>query len=351
MRLEVAVRKRQGGFQLAAEFALTGDRCGLFGPSGSGKSTLMHLLAGLLTPDEGRISLDGRPLFDSVKGINVPPRERRVGVVFQQAHLFPHLNVERNLLYGFRRSPETERRIDPEALIQVLNLSHLLERAITTLSGGERQRVAIGRTVLACPRLILMDEPLTGLDEELKYQIIPYLKRVFSEFALPLIFISHSLPEMRLMTNEVLVFESGQLRERLSAEELARRGLVTGSRGYSNLLTLRCPEPRGDLWCYRWEGSELILIEPGGEGETLFELAAKDITLFKRHPEASSARNILECEVVGLFGAGNRVGVELACNGGRLVSQIVPESVRELEIREGGRVTAVIKASAFRRLY
>jgi molybdate transport system ATP-binding protein len=351
MRLEVAVRKRYGGFQLDADFTLTGNRLGVFGPSGSGKSTIMHLLAGLLKADEGRIVLDGQPLFDSVQGINVPPAQRHIGVVFQHAHLFPHLSVRRNLLYGFRRTPASERRIDPEALSRVLNLDHLLERGIGSLSGGERQRVAIGRTVLACPRLILMDEPLTGLDEELKYQIIPYLQRVFGEFELPMIFISHSLHEMRLMTDEVLVFEAGRLSQRLSTEELARRGLVTGTRGYTNLLTLRGPEPRGDLWRYRWGGTELILIEPGTTGGNLFELAAKDITLFKRHPEASSARNILNCRVVGIFGAGNRVGVELACNGERLVSQIVPESVRELDIKEGATVTAVIKASAFRRLY
>jgi molybdate transport system ATP-binding protein len=211
--------------------------------------------------------------------------------------------------------------------------------------------VALGRTVLACPRLILMDEPLSGLDEELKYQIMPYLKKVFSEFDLPLLFISHSLHEMRMMADEVLVFEAGGVRDRLPAEELARRSLVTGSRGYANLLTLAAPQPHGDLWLYQWGETPLILTEPGGASDNVFELAAKDITLFKRHPEASSARNLLPCRVAGLYGAGNRIGVELDCNGSRLICQIVPDSVRELDIHEGGEVIAVIKASAFRRLY
>lgn len=351
MNLDVSLRKNYGGFRLDAAFALTEKRCGIFGPSGSGKSTLMHLLAGLLEPDEGRIELAGETLFDSARHINVPPEKRRIGVVFQHAHLFPHMNVRRNLLYGWKRTPEQERRINPEALTRVLQLDHLLDRGVNSLSGGERQRVALGRTVLACPRLILMDEPLTGLDEELKYQIIPYLKKVFSEFALPLLFISHSLHEMRLMADEVLVFEGGKVQQRLPAEELARRSLVTGSRGYANLLTLSSPRPRGDLWLHRWGGAELVLTESGAAGDNVFELAAKDITLFKRHPEASSARNLLPCRVAGMFGAGNRIGVELACSGGRLVCQIVPESVRELGIREGAEVIAVIKASAFRRLY
>ncbi len=351
MNLEVSVRKEFGTFRIEAEFNLSGNHCGIFGPSGSGKSTLVHMLAGLLKPDRGRIILAGRPLFDDARGINLPPEERRIGVVFQHAHLFPHMNVQRNLLYGWQRTAAAERRIAPAALIEVLNLGSLLERRIGSLSGGEQQRVALGRTVLACPRLILMDEPLTGLDQDLKYQIIPYLKKVFSEFDMPLLFISHSLQEMQLMTDEVLVFDKGSLQQRLPAEHLARRHLVTGSRGYANLLTLVEPRPHGDLWRYRWGETELILTEPGLAGDNLFELGSKDITLFKGHPEATSARNILACRVSSIFGDGNRIGVELTCNGGRLVSQIVPESVRELGIREGAEIVAVIKASAFRKLY
>lgn len=351
MNLEVSVRKNYGSFQLNVSFRLAENRCGVFGPSGSGKSTLMYLLAGLLDPDDGKIELDGQTLFDSTRKINVPPEKRRIGVVFQHAHLFPHMNVRRNLLYGWSRIPEKERCINPEMLAKVLKIDHLMNRGVNSLSGGERQRVALGRTVLACPRLILMDEPLNGLDEELKFHIIPYLKKVFSEFAVPLLFISHSLHEMRLMANEVLVFEKGKIEQRVQAEELARRSLVTGGRGYANLLTMQDPVAHDDLWKYKWEGHNLILTESGDPGDNVFELMAKDITLFKRHPEASSARNLLPCTVTGLFGAGNRVGVELACKRGHLICQIVPESVRELDIREGAEVIAVIKASAFHRLY
>ncbi len=351
MELKATLSKKFKDFTLEADIAVRADRCGVFGPSGSGKSTLMNLLAGLQRPDHGRIELAGRVLFDAAARIDLPPEERRIGVVFQHSHLFPHLNVRKNLFYGWQRTRASERWLDPESLIQVLDLGHLLTRGVASLSGGERQRVALARTVLSCPRLILMDEPLTGLDEALKYQIIPYLKKVFSEFDIPLLFISHSMQEMRLLTEEVLVFERGRVRESLPAEALARQQLGTGSRGYANLITLRDPRPQGDLWSYRWGGLEFIATDSGNSGDNLFELGAKDITLFKRHPEATSARNLIACRVESLFGEGNRVGVELSCPGGRLVSQIVPDSVRQLELREGTGVTAVIKASALRRLY
>lgn len=351
MELEVDVDKKIGDFSLQVAFSLAGTKCGIFGPSGSGKSTLMHILAGLLTPDRGRITLDGLSLFDSKKGINLAPQQRRVGVVFQHSHLFPHMNVRRNLMFGWQRTPAQERRITPAAITEALNLDHLLDRGVNRLSGGERQRVALGRTVLACPRLILMDEPLSGLDQELKFQIIPYLRKVLEQFDIPLLFISHSLEEIRLMTDEVLVFDQGRVEQRLAVEDLARRHLVSGSRGYANLLNLSSPQPLGDLWSYQWGNTELILAEPGGRGDNLFELGAKDVTLFKKHPEATSARNLLPCRVSDVFGDGNRIGVDLAFDGGHLISQIVPDSVRELGIKKGAEVVAVIKASAFRKLY
>lgn len=350
MHLDVALSKQLGAFQCNAEFILTGQRVGLFGPSGSGKSTLMHLLAGLLTPDNGHIRLGDATLYDSATGINLPPEQRRIGVVFQHSHLFPHMSVQRNLLYGWRRTPKQERHIKPEAIIEVLQLEHLMERGVNLLSGGERQRVALARTVLTCPRLILMDEPLSGLDEGLKFQIMPYLNRVFSNFSIPLLFISHSLTEMRLMTEQVLVVDDGWVERTMETEELAQSAWAAPGQGYVNLLRLGRPQPHGDQWAYQWGEVTLILTEEGEEGETVFELDAREILLFKRHPEATSARNLLPCTVRRIFSVGNRVRVELQCGSRQLIVQIVPESLRELELVEGREVVAVIKASAFRRL-
>ncbi|MDD2468432.1 MAG: molybdenum ABC transporter ATP-binding protein [Desulfobulbus sp.] len=350
MQLDIDLQKKQGDFVFQARFCLNGNRIGLFGPSGSGKSTLMHLLAGLRRPDTGHIRLDDTILFDSSHKINLPPEKRRVGVVFQHSHLFPHMSVRRNLFYGWKRIPEQERHVDADTIIEVLNLGHLLDRGVNLLSGGEKQRVALGRTVLTCPRLILMDEPLTGLDEELKFQIIPYLTKVFSQFNIPLLFISHSLVEMRLMTEQVLLVEKGTAERSMTTEELAQSIWGTPRQGYANLLKLGQPKPHGDLWAYSWGNQQLILTEFGENEENVFELDAREILLFKRHPEATSARNLLPCTVRKIITVGNRVRLELVCGSEQLVVQIVPESVRELGIEEGREVVAVIKASAFRRL-
>ena len=350
MKLEVALEKRLGDFHFSADFALTGRRIGVYGKSGSGKSTLMGMLAGLVRPDAGLIRLDGETLYDGAHKLLIPPEQRRIAVVFQHAHLFPHLNVRRNLLYGYKRLPRRNRRIAPEALGEVLGLGPLLERNVATLSGGERRRVALGRAMLACPRLILMDEPLTGLDDGSKYRIIPDLKAVFAEFGVPLIFISHSLNEMRLMTDDVLLFEDGRLISQSPAEELARSLMGSRQAGYINLLTLEHPQPVDDLWAYDWGGQRLILTDRAARESTLFQLSSKDVTLFKGRPEASSARNLLACRVARIFESGNRIGVELDCSGRPLVSQLVREAARELDIREGAEIYAIIKASAFRPL-
>jgi molybdate transport system ATP-binding protein len=351
MNLEVCLEKRLGNFSFAAEFASRCRRIGLFGPSGSGKSTLLHMLAGLLKPDRGYIRLEGETLFDCNTKVNKPSDRRRLGIVFQHAHLFPHMGVRRNLLYGYKRIPREERRIDFDALVEVLNLGHLLDRGVGTLSGGERQRVALGRAVLACPRMLLMDEPLNGLDEGLKYQIIPYLKKVFTEFEIPLFFISHSLNEMRLMTDQVLELSNGRLCNQTTAHELAVRRMGTSRAGYINLLELHDPQPRGGLLVYRWGTEELVVAADKVEKVAMFELSSKDITLFKRHPEATSARNLLHCRVERLFDAGHRVGVELDCNGRHLVAQVMDEAVEDLALAPGREIFAAIKASAFCRLY
>ncbi len=351
MKLEVSLKKRLGTFNFAADFTVEGNRTGVFGPSGSGKSTLMNLLAGLLKPEEGAIRLNGEALYDSVGGINLPPEQRRIGVVFQHAHLFPHLSVKRNLFYGYRRIPGSERKIDPDALIEVLGLEPLLDRHVTGLSGGERQRVALGRTLLACPRLILLDEPLSGLDAGLKYQIIPYLNKVFAEFAIPLIIISHSLNEMRLLSDQVLEFSEGTLIGQTTAEELARRSMGTSQIGYINLLELHHRLQHDGLYHYQWGDQEIIVAAGSPAPVGMFELSSKDITLFKRHPEATSARNMLRCRVIKSFRAGNRIGIELDSGGKTLISQVVSEAVHELDLKPGSEIIAVIKASAFRRLY
>ncbi|MGB3212820.1 MAG: molybdenum ABC transporter ATP-binding protein [Desulforhopalus sp.] len=350
MFLEVDVQKDFADFQCRVKFSLMTEKCGVFGPSGSGKSTLMYMLAGLLQPDEGHITLNGLTLFDKEAGINLPPETRRVGVVFQHAHLFPHMSVEKNLFYGLNRISVPERTIDPDQLLRVLKVDQLLDRRVTKLSGGERQRVALGRTILACPHLILLDEPLAGLDSTLKYQIIPHLQQVFAEFSIPMLFISHSLQEMRMMTEEVIVMEHGRVAQRLSTEELARTSLGNGGRGYTNLLTLDSPKDLGELMSYRWGRVTLMLLKTEKTVAGQFILNSRDILLFKKHPEATSARNLLSCTVRQTYQTDWLVGVELDCGGNTLIAEIVPQSLVEMDIRPGSKLIAVFKASAFRLL-
>jgi len=351
MRLDVDLTKTFPGFTASFQFMLDSTRCGVFGPSGNGKSTLMHLLAGLLEPDSGSIILDGKSLYDSKRRINFPPEQRRVGVVFQHAHLFPHMSVAKNLFYGMKRIPASEREIYPDRLLSILQLEKLLDRPVSKLSGGERQRVALGRTILACPKLILLDEPLSGLDSRLKYEIIPQLRRVFEEFSIPFLFISHSLQEMRMMTNEVLVIENGSIAKQFSTEELARTSLGSGGRGYTNLLELSDPEDVGKLLCYKWGEASLMLLKTKNPGAGTFSINSRDILLFKKDPEATSARNMLHCIVQNTYETDWLTGIELNCKGQTLIAEIVPQSLKELNLSPGSEIVAVFKASAFERLW
>ncbi len=350
MQLSLTAEKRFGEFNLSTDFTVSGDRIGVFGISGSGKSTLVSILAGLLEPDSGEIVLDGECLFSSKMRINLPPEQRRIAMVFQQHCLFPHLNVKNNLLYGYKRCPAKFRTIDFDALAAVLKLEGLLERGVTNLSGGEKQRVALGRAILANPRLLLMDEPLSALDDSLRFQIIPYLKSVSEHFGIPYLFISHSLLEMRLMTDSVLVFEKGCMVEQATSEQLARSRMGQSQVGYINLLKLGRPSQLNGLFAYPWGASRLLLSVDAERDESMAELSSKDIILFKQHPEAISARNLLQCTVRSLFRSGRKIGVELDCAGTTLIAEVVQDAVDELGITTGSTIFAAIKASAFRIL-
>ena len=236
MELSVTVQKRFGAFLLDVDFAVQGEGIGVFGPSGGGKSTLVGLIAGLIKPDEGAITLDGETLFDSSAGVNVRTENRRMGMVFQRPSLFPHLSVKGNLLYGYKRSAPENRKIGFDAVVEVLKIGSLLGRGVKHLSGGEKQRVALGRAVLGNPRLLLLDEPLSALDDSLKFQIIPFLKNVCETFTIPYLFISHSLPEMRIMTDQVLHVHGGRVVEKTTAEDIMRARIGRDREGHVNLL-------------------------------------------------------------------------------------------------------------------
>lgn len=220
--LVVDVHKQLGAFSIAAAFEMERGVTALFGPSGSGKTSLVSMIAGLLKPDSGRIVLDEDALFDSAKGVNVPPHRRRIGYVFQEGRLFPHMNVRSNLDYGRRMSGLLASEAAFARVVDLLGIAHLLDRRPGALSGGERQRIAIGRALLMQPRLLLLDEPLASLDTRRKAEILPYLVRLRDEARIPMIYVSHNAAEVVQIANSVVRLDEGQVVETLDADEFSR---------------------------------------------------------------------------------------------------------------------------------
>jgi molybdate transport system ATP-binding protein len=218
--LRVDVSKRLGEFVVEASFASQGRVTGLFGASGSGKTSLINMIAGLLRPDRGRIELDGETLDDTAAQAHVPVHRRRIGYVFQDARLFPHLDVRTNLDYGRRMNRLAEDAVQRKRVTDLLDIGHLLDRRPGRLSGGERQRVALGRALLSQPRLLLLDEPLGSLDEERKDEILPYLVRLRDEAGIPMVYVSHDASELRQLASRIVMLQRGRVTALGGAEVL-----------------------------------------------------------------------------------------------------------------------------------
>lgn len=202
---------KRDDFCLEINAKIDGAITGILGASGSGKSTLLAVIAGLLKPQQGHIKLDNQSLFDAAANIWIPPHKRRVGLVFQDGQLLPHLSVHNNLLYGYRNIVPAQRHFELKEVAKLLEIEHLLERKANALSGGEKQRVALGRAVLYSPSLLLLDEPLSSLDERLKNQILPFFLRIKSECNIPMIYVTHSPREIEFLTNTHLTMSDGHL--------------------------------------------------------------------------------------------------------------------------------------------
>jgi len=209
--LTVDVEKRLGEFNLAAKFKAAGGVTALYGPSGAGKSSLVSMIAGLVAPDRGRIALDDIVLFDADARQNIPAYRRRIGYVFQEGRLFPHLTVAQNLEYGRWMQKLPREPAEHERVVTLLDIGHLLARRPGKLSGGERQRVAIGRALLMAPRLLLLDEPLASLDRARKLEILPYLARLRDEAKVPMIYVSHQAGEIVRIASQVVQIEDGKV--------------------------------------------------------------------------------------------------------------------------------------------
>lgn len=210
--IDLNVVRKQGQFTVEAEFNRRANGVtALFGPSGAGKTSIVNMVAGLLRPDKGRIIINGHCLFDSKGNINLPPEKRRIGYIFQDGRLMPHLSVRANLTYGMHLTPAAERFIHLDQVVDLLGIGHLLNRRPAGLSGGEKQRVAIGRALLTSPHLLLMDEPLASLDQARKHEVLPFIQRLCREFSLPVLYVSHSMAEILNLADYLVILEQGRV--------------------------------------------------------------------------------------------------------------------------------------------
>jgi len=355
--LELDVTKRLGAFRLDARLRSEGKVTALFGRSGSGKTTLTNLVAGLIRPDRGRIVLNDSVVFDSERGTDVPPHHRRLGYIFQEGRLFPHLTVRANLLYGFRRTPGSERTVGLDEVVGLLGIEDLLERRPGALSGGEKQRVAIGRALLASPRMLLMDEPLASLDNLRKAEVLRYIERLRDEFSVPIVYVSHSIEEVTRLAHTLVVLSEGRVVAQGAVRDIMGRldlapftgrfeaGAVIEARVAAHDLAYgitRLEFAGGHLFV---TGVDALVGEP-----VRVRVRARDVALALERPGATTFRNIVKgCVTAIVESDGPMAEVQLDAGGATLVARITRQSLHELGLREGASAYALIKAVALDR--
>ena len=381
MTLAVDIRRTLGAFTVEAKFDCAGGVTALFGRSGAGKTSIVQMIAGLVAPGRGRIAFDDTVLFDSAANIDVAPERRRVGYVFQDARLFPHMTVRRNLTYGARRNADrrggpgngpgngngTAPGIGPgngpgnaigfDAVVEILGIAALLERHPRDLSGGERQRVAIGRALLANPRLLLMDEPLASLDAERKWEIIPFIQRLRREFAIPIVYVSHAVDEVLRIADDMVLLADGRavaagpVEDVMNRPELAR---IAGEGDAGSVIRVGVArvEPAYGLAELSFAGGVFRVAAPDlRPGETLrIRVRARDVSLALDRPQNVSVLNIFRGTVTRIDDSpGPQVDIEIDVGGTPIRSRITRKSCDELGIAPGRAVYAMVKAVAIDR--
>ncbi len=358
MTLIVDVRHRLGAFDLDARFVSSGRLTALFGPSGSGKTTIVNLIGGLIRPLDGRVAIGETVLVDAGKGIFVRRHKRRIGYVFQDARLFPHLSVRQNLHYGRWFTPVAERSEDMDRVIELLGLGHLLDRKPGLLSGGEKQRVAIGRALLASPKLLLMDEPLASLDEARKAEIMPYIERLRDETKTPVVYVSHSIAEVARLATDIVVMANGRIVASGPAGHIMQRLdlLPVEERGQGGAIlemAMASYDEAFDMSVLRSAAGEIRV--PGKVAATGQKIRicirARDVMIATERPNGLSALNILEGAIAEIGSqCGPLVELRLDCSGEAIASRITRQSLHALKLIAGMRVFAVVKAVSLEKV-
>jgi len=358
--IEFSVQKRQGAFDLDIAFSSPGGVTALFGRSGAGKSSVVSLAAGLSKPDQGRIAVKDQVLFDSKQGINLPPERRRVGLVFQDGRLFPHLTVRANLTYGEHLVPQAERWAEFGKVVELLGISHLLDRRPAKLSGGEKQRVAIGRALLSSPRLLLMDEPLAALDGARKHELLPFIGKVAREFSVPILYVSHAIDEIIELANHLVVLDEGKVKGAGPVEDLLNEldlSDITGRLDAGSILLARVVEHLPSFAATRVALGENHITLPWLDALpgalVRVRIGAQDVALALEKPHRTSFQNILSGRIASIASGGEGkadVRVEISPDGGGMLwTRITSLAASELGLKPGDPVYALVKSASIAR--
>ncbi len=335
------------GFHLDVGFDVDQSFTALFGASGSGKTSVLNMIAGLLRPQQGTIRLGDRVLLDTVRGVALPPEKRHVGVVFQDALLFPHLTVEGNLRYGQRRRDKRGRMLNFARVVDVLEIGSLLRRFPRNLSGGERQRVALGRALLSGPELLLMDEPLASLDAPLRDRVLSYLQRAVAEWKIPTLFVTHSQAEVRRAAEWVVLLEKGRLVGIGTPEDALGRPeplAWTNATGPVNLLRLENVESH-DGSCTARIGEQVLQLPPRDRNAPLpafVQFSPTDVILARQEVSGLSVRNHLRGTVRQIIATHQALFV--AVDIGQIIwAEVTRQAAAELELQAGAEVICLVK--------
>jgi len=353
--IDVDLDQQLGAFHLAVKFSADAPIVGLFGRSGAGKTSVVNAIAGIARPARGHIRINDVSLFDAAKGIDLPPEERRIGYVFQDALLFPHMDVRSNLLYGQRLRSSADRFVEEARVVELLGLGELLHRKPNTLSGGEKQRVAIGRALLAQPRILLMDEPLAALDIPRKTEILDYIERLRDELSMPIVYVSHSVAEISRLADTVVVLSDGKCIAVGEVDEVMGRldlRPATGRYEAGSLLETKVVAHDLDdqLTTLAFDGGELIVprLEAAIGERVRARIRARDVSLATQRPAGISILNVLPgCITAMDMGAGPIVDVQLAVGSTTLNARITRRSLQHLGIHVGQNVYVLVKAVSF----
>jgi len=359
--IELDILVRRDGYSLEAAITSHGRVTGLIGPSGSGKTTILSALTGILRPVSGRIGAPGGQVyFDSARGVDVPVERRRLGVVFQDNLLFPNLNVHDNLLFGYRRTPPDKRRMQPEEVFSLLDLGALLERSPAALSGGEARRVAIGRALLTSPVMLLLDEPLTGLDGPLRDRVLAYLLRLKQELSIPMIFVSHRFEDIFHLADSVALLEvrrneGGTKMARVATTGepravIAEAEKVVGIGPLETIIPGTVVESGSGSGCSLVQGKDLrmhVASSHAPGARCYVTLRADEIILARQTPPALSSRNVWKGIVLEVKELEHTTVVTVDV-GERLSVEVTREAVHELELAAGADVYAIVKARSLR---